>query len=52
MNAFPALPNVSSMLGASSSAQDFANGPSLNRMMDAIGHVGTHQEVADEGDDD
>ena len=52
MNALPAMPNVSSMLGVSSSPQDFANGPSLNRMMDAIGHVGTHHEVEDEGDDD
>ena len=52
LNMLPALPNVSSMLGASSSPQDFANGPSLNRMMDAIGHVGSHQEVNDDGDDD
>lgn len=49
---YNALPNFSSMLGNTSSSDNFQNGPSLNKMMDAIGHVGTHHEVDDDGDDD
>ena len=46
----PALPNFSSMIGNASTAGDFANGPSLGKMMDAIGHVGSHQQVNDDDD--
>ncbi|MDB4943519.1 MAG: hypothetical protein JWP97_3053 [Labilithrix sp.] len=49
----PALPNFSSMLGSGASGTaGFADGPQLNRMMDAIGHAGSHHEVDDESDED